>query len=159
VRTTEHPALGRLELWGSPQPRSLLDFVKPRDVHLEWRGVSGNLPITTAIDKGIEPEAQLAFLDAEAQSAVATLGQREPELRSQIAAREIGLARDWANNNDLSEESFAKSLRASGASVYTDIEDTIIDLYFEDTANIFGGHDVIASLDRFGRIVSSGIEG
>lgn len=159
VRTKDDPDLGRLELWSWPRPRGLLDFVKPREDYLEWRGASGPLRFFIGIDIGVEPDIQLTFLDGAARATIASLAERELALRRETAKRELELARDWSGNAALSEDDFGASLRGSEVAVYTDENQTIIDLYFEDTMNIFAGHVVTTSLDRLGGIVTTGIEG
>ena len=159
IRTKDDPDLGCLELWAWPRPRAFLDLLKPREEYLEWRGMSGRLAFVVGVDRGVEPDTQLAFLDTQARAVIASLADREPALRRETARREIGLARDWSGNNDLSEDVFAESLRGSEVAVYTDANDTIVDLYLEDTANIFAGHIVTVSLDRSGNIVSTGLDG
>jgi len=159
VRTRDDPDLGRLELWGWPRPRGLLDFGKPHEEYFEWRGVVGGVPFVVGVDFGVEPEAQLGFLDTVARATITSLAVREPALRRETAMREIRLARDWANNHSLSEEDFAECLRVSEIDVSTDANDTAIDLYFEDAANIFAGHVVTTSLDKSGNIIDTGIDG
>jgi hypothetical protein len=159
IRTKDDPDLGCLELWAWPRPRAFLDLLKPREEYLEWRGMSGRLVFVVGVDRGVEPDTQLAFLDTQARAVIASLADREPALRRETARREIGLARDWSGNNDLSEDVFAESLRGSEVAVYTDADNTIVDLYLEDTANIFAGHIVTVSLDRSGNIVSTGLDG
>lgn len=159
LRTKDDPDLGRLELWAWPRPRGLLDMMKPREEYLEWRGMSGRLAFVVGVDRGVEPDTQLEFLDTQAQAVIASLADREPALRKETARREIGLARDWSGNTDLSEDAFAESLRGSEVAVYTDANDTIVDLYLEDTANTFAGHTLIVSLDRSGSIVSTELHG
>lgn len=159
VRTKDDRDLGRLELWSWPRPRGALDFMRRRGEHQEWRGRSGSLPFYVGVDSGCEPDAQLAFLDSEAIATIASLEAREPALRHETAKRALEPARDWSDNPKLSEAAFADSLRASEVAIYTDASNTIIDLFFEDTANIFAGHIVLTSLDKSGNIISTGIEG
>jgi hypothetical protein len=160
MRTRPDRALGELELWRMPLPRrNLIEYLKPREYRYEWRGRSGEIPILISIDAGREPEEQLAFLDSQALATIASLAEREPALRRETAKRELELARDWANDATLAEAAFADSLRASQVSVFTDATDTMIEIYFEDTAGIFGEHIILVSLDKSGAIVTTGIEG
>lgn len=159
VRTRDDPDLGRLELWSWPRPRGLLEFAKPQEDYLEWRGASGGLPFFFGVDVGVDPETQLLFLDADARTTISSLAEREPLLRRETAKREVGLAREWADNDLLNEDEFAESLHASEIAIYADANNLSVDLYFEDTMNIFAGHIVMTSLDKSGAIVTTGIEG
>ena len=159
LRVIEDPDLGRLELWVWSPPRSGWAFGKRPSDFYEWRGVTGQLPFIVSIDQGVEPEAQLVFLDRMARATIVSLSDREPELRRETAAREIALARDWTESATLTEKAFSDSLCLSEINVLTDKEDTNIEVYFDDTANIFAGHVVTTTLDKAGNIIATGIAG
>jgi hypothetical protein len=153
IRRIADPDFGELELW--------------RWRLVEWRG-GASLPdgakARTAIlvDEGVEPEEALRLVTPAARTTFRHLVESEADIRRRIAQRELDMARDWAEWRGQAKptgESFAASLRTSAYNICADGDGVIIDVWFEDTGEIFAGHGFYATYNGDGDLLGVSLFG
>lgn len=159
VRETRDPDLGALELWLTRAKGGVAKSAMRAFEFSDWRGRLGpeETPLVIAIDE--DADATLGFIDAKTRKLIRALPARAAELRAEAAARMLTLAREWLENEALSQDDLAAALRLKEISVLADAEGADVEVWFEETADIFAGHSVMARLDGEGQIDDIGLEG
>jgi len=147
VRRVTEPDFGALELW--------------RGHFLEWRGKT-KLPdgeeaavIIPVVDDDVPADDTLGFLTAASRATFRRIVDDEAKVRRLVCHRELGMAQSWAASGDLPEldaESFAASLRTDSYYIYADKDGVSIEIWFEDTMDIFAGHVFCATYDGEGEL-------
>jgi hypothetical protein len=146
VRRVTEPDFGVLELW--------------RGHDLEWRGRI-KLPdgeeasIIIPINDEAYADDTLGFLTPAARATFRRLVDDEVKVRRAVCKRELEMAQDWAASAELPEldaESFAGSLRTESYYIYADKEGVSIEIWFEDSMDIFAGHVFCATYDAEGKL-------
>ena len=159
VRETLDPDLGALVLWLTRVKTVALPISKQTAEYSDWRGRLGpdETPLVISIDG--DADETLGFIDAKTRKLIRSLPARAAQLKSDAAAKMLMLAREWAENEALSQEELAAMLRLSEVSVLADAEGSDVQLWFEESGDIFAGHSVMARLDGEGQIDDIGLEG
>lgn len=159
VRETRDKDLGALELWRMRVTGDAANAEMRPFEYFDWRGRLGpdETPLFIAIDG--DPDEALSFIDANTRKLIRALPTRAAQLSSDAAARMLALARDWAGNDSLSQDELAAALRMSCVNVSADAVGADIEVWFEETGDIFAGHSVMARLDGEGQIDDIGLEG
>jgi len=153
IRRIADPDFGELELW--------------RWRLVEWRGAA-SLPdgakarMAIMVEEGVAPEDTLRRVTPAARATFRRLAKNEESVRRRIAQRELDTARDWAEwrgQPKPTAESFAASLRTSAYNISADEEGVVIDVWFEDTLDIFAGRGFYATYDGDGELLGVALFG
>lgn len=159
VRETRDKDLGALELWLTRATGGTSHTAMRPFEYSDWRGRLG--PDQTPLVISIEGDADetLGFIDAKTRKLIRALPAHTAELRAGAAARMLKLAREWSENDALRQDELAAALRVREISVLADAEGADVQVWFEETGDIFAGHSVMARLDGDGQIDDIALEG